>query len=82
MVEYVDGDVSMLSEFLDLVSLGTAFPFRKCRQTRCPCLERVVTESGVSLAEYRAHLDRMINGVGIPLALVAMSKASILDQSC
>ncbi|MGH0272996.1 hypothetical protein [Sinorhizobium meliloti] len=27
MVEYVDGDVSMVSEFLDLVSLGTAFPF-------------------------------------------------------
>lgn len=28
-------------------------------------------ESGVSLAEYRAHLDPMIEGEGIPLALVA-----------
>ncbi|QND28242.1 GNAT family N-acetyltransferase [Sinorhizobium meliloti] len=29
------------------------------------------TESGVSLAEYRAHLDPMMEGEGIPLALVA-----------
>ncbi len=29
------------------------------------------TESGVSLASYRAHLDPMMEGQGIPLALVA-----------
>ncbi|MGH0219525.1 hypothetical protein NKZ03_08470 [Sinorhizobium meliloti] len=33
MAEYVDGDVSMVSEFLDLVSLGTAFPFQEMSAT-------------------------------------------------
>ncbi|MEI3854984.1 MULTISPECIES: GNAT family N-acetyltransferase [unclassified Ensifer] len=38
------------------------------------------TDSGVSLAEYRAHLDPMIEGEDIPLALVAHKEGKYLGS--
>ncbi|MHC2364148.1 GNAT family N-acetyltransferase [Rhizobium leguminosarum] len=38
------------------------------------------THSGVSLAEYRAHLEPMLEGQGIPLALIAHEQGRYLGS--